>query len=63
MPDRPAATAARIARQFPGSSVWYGETTKRWWAVVPCLDGRFRLVEAVDPEDLIQAIKAAQSRM
>jgi hypothetical protein len=42
----------------PGTTVWYGQSTKAWWAMVP-LRRSARLVEAVNPGELRQAIANA----
>jgi len=43
-----------LARRFPNTVVWFGESTRQWWALVWC--GRWHLVEAVAPEQLTRAI-------
>jgi hypothetical protein len=45
-------TAQALRRRFPGTLVWFGVHTQRWWALVR---GR-RLVEAQDLQDLEIAI-------
>jgi hypothetical protein len=48
---------AELARYFPHAVVWYGHSTRNWWAMVWC--GRWRLVEASSPYELAQAINGA----
>jgi hypothetical protein len=38
-----------------GATVWYGSATGAWWAMVPLRSG-MRLVEAVNPRELREAI-------
>jgi hypothetical protein len=47
--------AVRLERWFPGSLVWFGAATGHWWAAVPVF-GSWRLVEAVSPEELGEAL-------
>ncbi|GLW65536.1 hypothetical protein Arub01_37800 [Actinomadura rubrobrunea] len=47
--------AAQIEREFPGVVAWFGRATRTWWAMVPIGSG-WRLVEAIDPAELRQAI-------
>lgn len=55
--DRPSA--ARIEREFAGVVVWYGRATGAWWAMVGLGDDA-RLVEAVSPQELREAIMRAR---
>lgn len=52
-----AAIAAMIEERFPQTMCWWGQYTRRWWALVPYGRGT-RLVEARSPEDLCHAIVA-----
>ncbi|QFG21236.1 hypothetical protein [Actinomadura sp. WMMB 499] len=54
------AIRREIERRFPGVVPWYGEHTRRWWAVVWC--GRWVLLEAPTPRALVGAIEVAASR-
>lgn len=56
-PDEIAAAVARLRAQFPGVSVWFGIHTWHWWAMVEC--GGWRLVEALTPDELAEAIPKA----
>ncbi|MCO6008754.1 hypothetical protein NE236_27645 [Actinoallomurus purpureus] len=49
-----------LRRRFPGMVIWYGPYTGSWWALVPPPVG-WRLVEALDPEELTRAIVNAVS--
>ena len=51
---------AVLARRFPNTVVWFGESTRQWWALVWC--GRWNLVEAVAPKELTRAIINTASR-
>ena len=55
-----ADPVAVLARRFPGLVFWFGRCTGTWWAMVPPPAG-WRLVEAVDPEELTRAVIGAQS--
>ncbi|HEX6472953.1 MAG TPA: hypothetical protein VF069_27940 [Streptosporangiaceae bacterium] len=56
----PAALVAALAieRQFPGTKVWYGRATRRWWALL-LIGGRGRLVEGASAEHLAHQIGSA----
>jgi hypothetical protein len=49
-----------LNRRFPHALIWFGERTGSWWALVPPPAG-WRLVEAIDGEELTRAIVQAQS--
>ncbi|MCO5993010.1 hypothetical protein [Actinoallomurus rhizosphaericola] len=49
---------AVLTRRFPGVVIWFGAATRSWWAMV-WISGRWRLVEAMDPEELTKAILSA----
>ncbi|GAA2119619.1 hypothetical protein [Actinomadura napierensis] len=51
--------AAQIEREFSGVWAWYGEATGSWWAMVRLGDAA-RLVEALDPRELRDAIVHAR---
>jgi hypothetical protein len=53
---RPVTDA--ITEQFPGVRAWYGRATGSWWALVP-VGGGSRLVEALNPRELREAIENA----
>jgi hypothetical protein len=50
-----ASTASLLRRRFPWAVVWFGASTRHWWAMVRT-DGWWRLVEAAGPEELTRAI-------
>jgi hypothetical protein len=56
-PVPPPDTEA-IRQQFPGVRAWYGQATGSWWALVPVRGGP-RLVEALNPRELREAIENA----
>ncbi|WP_460357037.1 hypothetical protein [Actinoallomurus acanthiterrae] len=47
-----------LARRFPGVMIWFGPATQSWWAML-WVSGRWRLVEAVDADELTKAILSA----
>jgi hypothetical protein len=51
--------AQQIEREFAGVCAWYGQATGSWWAMVP-VRGVPRLVEALSPQELRNAIVSAQ---
>ncbi|WP_345433988.1 hypothetical protein [Actinoallomurus vinaceus] len=44
-----------LRRRFPGLVFWYGRHTGSWWALIPPPAG-WRLVEALDPDELTRAV-------
>jgi hypothetical protein len=52
------AAARAIEARFPGVHAWHGRATGSWWAFLP--GGAGRLVEAVNPEELTEIIKASR---
>jgi hypothetical protein len=50
-PDDVTAAIITLQRRFPGSSVWFGHHTFRWWAVMPWA-GWWVLLEAATPTEL-----------
>lgn len=62
-PDVPARTKRAdpvtvLRRRFPGLACWYGLRTRSWWAMVRVSQG-WRLVEAMDADELTRAILTA----
>jgi hypothetical protein len=55
-----AATAAGLSARF-GVPVWWGSSTRRWWALLPG-GRRGHLVEATDPYDLATMLGQALGR-
>ncbi|MWA05097.1 hypothetical protein F8568_032985 [Actinomadura sp. LD22] len=53
--------AAQIEREFSGVWAWYGEATGSWWAMVR-LGGEACLLEALNPDELRNAIVHARGR-
>ncbi|WP_157610018.1 hypothetical protein [Spirillospora albida] len=58
-PPEPApslsVTIAEVRHRLPGVVCWWGASTGEWWALVP--DGtRWRIINARDPDHLIQAV-------
>jgi hypothetical protein len=52
------AAASAVEEQFPGVKAWRGNFTGSWWALVP-MRGTSRLVEAINPRELCEAISQA----
>jgi hypothetical protein len=48
-------TAREFAARFPGVAVWFGQHTRRWWALPPAGD---RLVEAATIDELAGYLSA-----
>lgn len=57
-PTTPGPVIVLLRRRFPGLVFWYGTATGTWWALVPVRSG-WRLVEAIDPDELTRAIALA----
>lgn len=47
--DDARSLAAELERWFPGTTVWFGSRTLRWWAMVPGVNA---LIEETHPGDL-----------
>jgi hypothetical protein len=47
-----------LRRRFPGLVFWYGTRTRSWWAMARVSQG-WRLVEAMDADELTQAVLTA----
>lgn len=45
--DSPVAAVAKLRTRFPGVSIWYGNYTRRYWAIVAG-----QLVEATSAAEL-----------
>lgn len=45
--------ARDVARACPGATVWYGQATRSWWAMVPGIN---RLIEAESSSALAMAL-------
>ncbi|NEA22192.1 hypothetical protein [Actinomadura bangladeshensis] len=54
-----AALCKEIERRCPGVMAWFGSYTFHWWAMVWV--GRWRLVEASTPRELLTKIQAGRS--
>ncbi|GAB3987682.1 hypothetical protein GCM10029978_107430 [Actinoallomurus acanthiterrae] len=63
LPGGPAGTTRAdpvivLRRRFPGLVFWFGIRTRSWWAMVRVAQG-WRLVEAMDADELTRAVLAA----
>lgn len=54
-----AVTIARLQERFAGVICWWGVSTKEWWALIPG-GTQWKIVNAPDPDDLIQAVLKAR---
>jgi hypothetical protein len=54
-----SATIAEVRRRFTGVVCWWGTYTGEWWALVPG-GTRWQIVNARDPDKLIQAVLNAR---
>ncbi|MFB4308737.1 hypothetical protein [Actinomadura sp. GTD37] len=57
--ERSRSVTAAIEREFSGVVAWYGHATGAWWAMVR-VRRDVRLVEALSPRELREAIVNAQ---
>lgn len=51
----PIHPIAALRRRFPGLVFWFGPHTRSWWALVAAPQG-WRLVEAMNPDELTRAV-------
>ncbi|MEU8802884.1 hypothetical protein [Spirillospora sp. NPDC048819] len=52
-------TIAELQERFNGVVCWWGISTKEWWALIPG-GTQWKIVNAPDPDDLIQAVLKAR---
>lgn len=50
-----AVTIAELQERFEGVVCWWGAATREWWAIIPG-GTRWRIVNAPDPDGLLQII-------
>jgi len=55
-PDAAIASNTMIRKAFPGTSIWWGQLTKAWWAAVPGSTNVHRLISAPTRGSLIQSL-------
>jgi hypothetical protein len=60
-PDQPHAATVADLQDRSGVICWYGSYTEEWWAIIPG-GTQWQIVNAPDPEALIQAIFKARVR-
>ncbi|MFD0850893.1 hypothetical protein ACFQ07_01500 [Actinomadura adrarensis] len=60
-PD-PERTIAQLNRRFPRASIWLGEFTGRYWALIRDRFGHDHLIEAATPADLSNKVAALLPR-
>lgn len=61
-PDDETAAVITLQRRFPGASVWFGQHTFRWWAMMPGSTG-WMLLEAMTPMQLADRMAEARGRL
>ena len=54
--------AAALMKRYPGSLVWFGTRTRRWWAFVR-LRGAWTLLETQTVEEIAQTLMAPESEI
>ncbi|MFG2248184.1 hypothetical protein [Spirillospora sp. NPDC048823] len=54
-----AVTVAKLQERFAGVICWWGLSTKEWWALIPG-GTQWQIVNAADPDDLVQAVLEAR---
>lgn len=60
-PGQPHATTVADLQERSGVICWYGTHTEEWWALIPG-GTQWRIVNAPDPEALIQAVYTSRVR-
>jgi hypothetical protein len=58
----PLSVIVAIAVRYPRWTVWFGQATRRWWALPPTDWDLWAFVEAPSARELIEAIEAVQHR-
>jgi hypothetical protein len=53
---------AMLAARYPYWTIWFGRTTRHWWALPPHDQDADRFIEAPDVKELIQSIEVIQAR-
>ncbi|TNY36046.1 hypothetical protein [Thermomonospora catenispora] len=56
--DDHAAEVEALSRRYPGWSIWFGLSTRRWWALPPRSQDIGDFIEAETPQRLIARIEA-----
>lgn len=60
--DAAIASNTMIRKAFPGTSIWWGHTTKAWWAAVPGSTNTHGLICAPTLDSLIHSLARAYPR-
>ncbi len=61
--DQPSSSLPIIlAARYPQWTIWYGQATKRWWALPPAGRDSGAFVEAKSVKELVESIEALQVR-
>jgi anti-sigma regulatory factor (Ser/Thr protein kinase) len=60
--DAAIASNAMIGKAFPGTSIWWGQLSKAWWAAVPAATNVHSLLRAPTRDSLIQSLVRAYPR-
>lgn len=53
---------AMLAARYPHWTIWYGQSTRHWWALPPLDRVADRFVEAPTVKELIESIEVVQAR-
>ncbi|TDC55349.1 hypothetical protein E1281_12985 [Actinomadura sp. KC345] len=57
--DDVTAAVVTLERRFPGASVWFGQHTSRWWALMPWA-AWWLLLEGATPMELADRMTEAR---
>lgn len=60
--QQPFSLLAMLAARYPHWTIWYGQATRRWWALPPLDRGTDRFVEGPTAKELIESIEVIQAR-
>jgi hypothetical protein len=60
--DQQLSLQAVLAARYPSWTIWFGEATRRWWALPPHDRPAEKLVEARNVEELVDSIEAMKAR-
>lgn len=58
----PDQAVAELSNLFPNATIWFGDFTGSYWALLRGEDGTARLIEGVTPNDLIRRLDPTKPR-
>ncbi|GAA1018974.1 hypothetical protein Aple_056470 [Acrocarpospora pleiomorpha] len=61
-PPDPATTVRALSRRFPGWTIWWGESTNRYWGMSRRAGGAFVSVEAQSAAEFVQKARDIEYR-